>query len=435
MPRIKLTKRAIDAVKPSVGRYTAWDSDVSGFGLRVAPSGERIYVLKYRFGGQQRWYTIGRHGSPWTPEQARKKAKELLGDVEKGIDPAARRTADRQALTVSELCDLYLDEGATHKKASTTKADRGRINHHLKPLLGRKRVDAITRADIERLLVDVASGKTAAPEPKKDERPAGGIARGGTGVAAQCVTLMGTLLAFAVTRGIRSDNPAHGVKKPAVRKMERFLSEKEIAGLASALHQEAQASGNVYPAAAIKLLLLTGCRRGEILNLQWSHVDFERQCLRLPDSKTGAKVVYLNAPALLLLKALPRIEGNPYVITGGKVARNKKPIEGTTNGRLVGIDKVWFRVRKKAELQDVRLHDLRHSFASIGAIGGLSLPIIGALLGHKHAATTARYSHLSADPIRAANEAVGARIAAAMATQGPTDMHDGGTVVTLPQRR
>jgi integrase len=191
-----------------------------------------------------------------------------------------------------------------------------------------------------------------------------------------------------------------------VRKLDRFLSEKEIARLANALNDEARASGSPYATMAIKLLLLTGCRRGEILNLRWEHVDFERQCLRLPDSKTGAKVVYLNAPALALLQELPPVKGNPHVLAGA-----------TNGGPLIGIDKIWYRVRTNAGIADVRLHDLRHSFASVGAIGGFSLPIIGALLGHKHAATTARYAHLSADPVRAANEAVGARIAAAMAKQ------------------
>ena len=235
---------------------------------------------------------------------------------------------------------------------------------------------------------------------------AGSIARGGSGVAGQCVTLMGTLLAFAIERGLRKDNPAHGVKKPPVRKMERFLSEDEIARLAAALDDEAAASKNPYPAAALKLLLLTGCRRGEILNLQWQHVDFERQCLRLADSKTGAKVVYLNAPAATLLLELPRLPENPYVIVGA--------VKGAP---LVGMDKIWRSIRKGAGLEGIRLHDLRHSFASVGAIGGLSLPIIGALLGHKHAMTTARYAHLSADPVRAANEAIGSRIAAAMVGQ------------------
>jgi integrase len=153
----------------------------------------------------------------------------------------------------------------------------------------------------------------------------------------------------------------------------------------------------------IKLLLLTGCRRSEILNLLWENVDFEHQCLRLRDSKTGAKVVYLNAPSLAILHSLSNDTGNPHVFPGNR-----------RDSRLICIDKAWSRVRRNAGLEDVRLHDLRHSFASVGAVGGLSLPIIGALLGHKHAATTSRYAHLSADPIRAANEMIGARIAAAM---------------------
>ena len=217
------------------------------------------------------------------------------------------------------------------------------------------------------------------------------------------VALLSTIFAFAIQRRLRADNPAHGIKRPPVRKMERFLSEQEFARLATALAAEASASNTSYPSAAIKLLLLTGCRRSEILNLLWQEVDFEHQCLRLPDSKTGAKIIYLNAPALAILGSLPKDTGNPYVIAGNR-----------RDSRVVGIDKVWVRIRKNAGLEDVRLHDLRHSFASVGAVGGLSLPIIGALLGHKHAATTSRYAHLSADPIRAANEMIGARIAAAM---------------------
>jgi integrase len=187
--------------------------------------------------------------------------------------------------------------------------------------------------------------------------------------------------------------------------MQRFLSEQEITRLAAALDMEASASGNPFPVAAIKLLLFTGCRRSEIMQLRWEHVDFERgrEGLRLPDSKTGEKTVHLNAPALAVLNELPRITGNPFVIAGTR--------DGAAFG---GLDKVWARVRKAAELDRVRLHDLRHSFASVAAAGGVSLPIIGAMLGHKHASTTSIYAHLSADPVRAANEAVGKRIAAAM---------------------
>jgi len=169
-------------------------------------------------------------------------------------------------------------------------------------------------------------------------------------------------------------------------------------------------------------LLLTGCRRGEIVNLCWGYVDFERECLRLPDSKTGAKVVYLNAPSRALLQKLPRMADNPRVVPGMR-----------SDSASAAIDYTWSRVRTAAGLTDVRLHDLRHSFASVGAAGGLSLPIIGALLGHKHAATTARYAHLSADPLRAANDAVGARIAAAMSRT--SEAVPAADVVDLPPRR
>jgi integrase len=311
--------------------------------------------------------------------------------------------------TLSEVCDLYLTEGASHKKPSTLRNDRGRILHHIDPVLGRKRVDQITRGDVERLLVEVQQGRTAAQPLAPDVRRPGSIATGGKGVAGQCVALISTILGFAITRGFRTDNPARGVKKPPTRKMERFLSVEEIARLAMALHAELGRTNNPYPAAAIKLLLLTGGRRGEIIGLQWQYVDFEFFCLRLPDSKTGAKVIYLSPPALELLAGLPRQADNPFVFPGNRASSG-----------LIGIDKIWFRVRAAAGLQNVRLRDLRHSFASIGAGGGLSLPVIGALLGHKHRATTARYAHLSADPLRAANDLVGKRIADAMARSAET---------------
>ena len=422
--RGKITKRAVDALLSNSRDAVLWDQEVRGFGIRARAGGAKSYILQYRAGtgrgARLRKFTIGKHGSPWTPETARTEAKKLRGLIASGQDPAERRLAERKALTVSELCDLYLAEGATHKKASTLKADRGRILNHIKPLLGRKQVDKITRGDVERMLVDVRAGITAAAEPKEGKRRPGSITTGGAGVAAQCVALTSTLLGFALARGLRSDNPALGIKKPPIRKMERFLSEAEIARLAVALDAEADRTGDPYPAAAIKLLLFTGGRRGEIIGLQWQHVDFEHHCLRLPDSKTGAKVIYLNPPALELLASLPRLSATSHVFAG----RRK-------GGPLGGIDKVWFRIRAAAGLNQVRLHDLRHSFASIGVVGGLSLPIIGALLGHKHAATTARYAHLSADPLRAANDVVGKRIARAMARSSDMDNRLADNVIEI----
>jgi integrase len=423
--RGKITKRAVDAlVAKTRAEAVLWDDEIRGFGIRVRSGGAKTYILQYRAGTGRRAplrkLTIGKHGSPWTPSTARTEAKRLLGLVASGEDPANRRMEECKTLTVADLCDLYLSEGVAHKKASTLRADRGRIVHHIKPLLGQKRVDKIRREDIERMLVEVQARKMAVPAPNKGERRPGSIPTGGSGVAAQCVALMSTLLAFAVARRFRDDNPAIGIKKPPVRKMERFLSEQEIAQLATALSEEVTRTGNPYPAASIKLLLLTGARRGEILGLQWQHVDFDRTCLRLPDSKTGAKVIYLNAPALEILVNLPRLSNNTHVFPG---KHENRPVGG--------MDKVWFRVRAAAGLTDVRLHDLRHSFASIGVAGGVSLPVIGALLGHKNAATTGRYSHLSADPLRAANDLVGMRIAAAMKLSSTVQNSEGEKIIRM----
>ena len=406
--RGKITKRSVDGlVAESQAEVVLWDTETKGFGIRARSSGAKAYIVHYRAGTGRgaalRKLTIGRHGSPWTPHAARIEAKRLLGLVASGEDPAERKSAERRAMTVAELCDLYVAEGAAHKKASTLKADLGRILHHIKPQLGQKRVEKLARADIERMMIAVKTGSAVQQRPAHYKRPPGSLPAGGSGVAAQCVALMSTLLAFAVARGLRPDNPALGIKKPPIQKMERFLSEEEIARLASALEAEARATSNPYPAAAIKLLLLTGARRGEIVALQWQNVDFERKCLRLPDSKTGAKVIFLNEPALGVIRSLPRLADNWYVIPGTRT--------GAASG---AIDKAWTRVRSSAGLRDVRLHDLRHSFASMGVVDGLSLPIIGALLGHKHSATTARYAHLTSGPLRVANDAVGDRIAAAM---------------------
>ncbi|MBV8848064.1 MAG: integrase arm-type DNA-binding domain-containing protein, partial [Methylobacteriaceae bacterium] len=310
---MKLTKRAIDAIQPGEKRVPIWDDELPGFGIRVNRNGHSVYVLKYRADGRQGWFTIGKHGAPWTPEQARKEALRLLGEVALGGDPARKRKEERTAITVAELCDQYLAEGVAHKKALTLKSDRGRVEHHIKPLLGNRRVASLTRADIEKLLSDVIRGKTAAKVPGKNRAP-GTLPKGGQGVGAQCVVLMGTLLSFAKARGIREDDPAHGVKKPAVRKLERFLTRDEIRRFATALKVECERAP--YECAAITLLLFTGCRRSEILTLKWRQVDFEREMLLLPDSKSGAKPVYLNAPAIDLLKQIPRVDGNPYVIIG-----------------------------------------------------------------------------------------------------------------------
>jgi hypothetical protein len=278
--RAKITKRTVDTAEPGGATYLVRDTEVKGFVLVVTPASAKSYAVDYRVGSgrgsPKRRLTIGKHGSPWTPEMARAEAKRLLAEVATGRDPATARQADRRALKFGELIDLYLAEGVGHKKPSTLNADRGRIEHHLRPLLGKLRVDRIARADVERMRNAVTAGTTAQKIEDGEKRPSGTMAKGGKGVAAQCVTLVSAIFAVANERGICAANPARGVKKAPVRKVERFLAEAEIGRLAAVLDAEAQRTGNPFPSAAIKLLLLTGCRRGEIVNLLWEHVRTRR---------------------------------------------------------------------------------------------------------------------------------------------------------------
>jgi integrase len=258
----KITKRVVDAAQNQSATYLVRDREVKGFVLVITPAGAKSYAVDYRAGSgrgaPKRRLTIGKHGSPWTPEAARIEAKRLLAEVAAGRDPAIARQQDRDALTFGDLIDIYLAEGAGHKKSSTLKVDRGRVEHHLRPLLGKLRSDRIGRAEVERMRNAVAAGKTAEKIASAEQRRPGSIASGGKGTAAQCVALVSSIYAFAIGRGLCVDNPARGVKKAPVRKIERFLSEAEIARLAEALDAEALQSGNPYPPAAIRLLLLTG---------------------------------------------------------------------------------------------------------------------------------------------------------------------------------
>jgi integrase len=393
------------------------DRGLAGFGVRRVEAA-RVYFVQYRFGygrrGRLRWFSIGRHGAIWkdghplTLDKARSEAKRLLGLVRNGTDPAEGRDTDKTALTVAELCDEYLKavptlptRRGTIKKASTLATDTGRIERHIKPLLGRLRIDAVTRRDVERFAADVAAGKTKADIKTKTRGRA--IVDGGKGTAARTLGLLGAIFSYAVAERHRADNPVRGVRRDPGRQMQRFLSAEEIGRLGAAL-TSAEAEGvNASAIAAIRLLAFTGARRGEILGLEWRHVDQERGVLRLPDTKTGAREVVLPAPARAVLAGLKRIDGNPYVLPGEK--------EGT---HYAGLPKIWQDIKAKAEMPDLRLHDLRHSFASVAAARGDSLLMIGRLLGHVDPKTTSRYAHLGTDPIKAAAEGVADTIARAM---------------------
>jgi len=394
----RLSKRIVDSISPGNRDTFVWDTDVKGFGLKVTPAGRKVYVVQTRINGRLRRYTIGRHGSPWTPDMARNEALTLLADTRQGKDPADEKRAKQTDLTISELCDLYLAEGCEGKKQSTITLDRSRIERHVKPLLGKKHVKTLIRADLERFMADVAVGKTAIDERTRKRGRA--IVKGGRGAANRTLEMIGAMLEFAVNRGLRPSNPARGIRRYKDQTFERFLTSEELIRLGQALRAASDRGENGYAIAAILFLLLTGCRKGEALTLQWPWVDLERACLRLPDSKTGAKVVPLGEPVLRLLESLPRIEGNPHVFPGAK--------EG---GHLIGIQKIWARIRSEADLGDLRLHDLRHHFISVGASSGESLYILGKVAGHKQAATTQRYAHLADDPVKGAADRIASVIA------------------------
>lgn len=401
---IKITKRAVDAAQAQAKDSFLWDSELRGFGLKVTPKGRKVFVLQYRLHGPNaKRFTIGPYGNPWTADTARIKAKELLGDVSKGIDPASAKKAEKQAKTVSELCDLYLADGCGTKKPSTIATDTGRVERHIKPLLGHKRVKDVTTADVRKFMKDVASGKTAANV--KTGKHGRARVTGGKGTATRTVGLLGSIFTFAVESGMRSDNPVRGVKRFPDQRNERFLSPAELARLGDALAAAERDGRNKVAIDAIRLLVLTGCRKSEVLTLQWSHVNFEAGYLELPDSKTGQKRVPLGAPALELLASLPRLEGNPHVFPG--------EVEGQ---HLVGLPRIWNAIRLKAELPGVRLHDLRHSFASVGAGAGMGLVVVGKLLGHRDPKTTARYAHIAEDPAKAAADRIAGALSASMAS-------------------
>lgn len=402
----KITKRNVDSTEAEPGDVFVWDTEVKGFGLKVTPKGRKVYLLQYRLpGSSTRRYTIGVHGAPWTPDGARNEAIALLGQVSRGEDPAEVRQSVRADPTIAELCDLYFAEGVATKKTSTVTADRARIERHVKPVLGRKQLRSLTRADITRFLSDVASGKTAVDERTRKRGRA--IVRGGPIAANRSLATLSAVLAFANERGMRADNPVSGVKKFKEGKRTRFLSNDEIARLGEALRASEAEGVNPYAIAAIRLLVLTGCRKNEILSLRWDEVDIGSGFLRLSESKTGAKLVYLGAPARTLLSGVPMQIGNPHVICGDKIG-----------GHFVGLQKVWVYVRMKAGLHDVRLHDLRHSFASVAASSGESLLVIGKVLGHSTVSATSRYAHLSDNPVRAATEGASGKIESFLSANG-----------------
>jgi len=401
VPKVKLTKRQIDSIKPGDREQVFWDTEVKGFGLRVRPGGSRVFVVQYRnAAGRTRKLSLGRYGR-LTPAEARSLAKQRLAEVAKGEDPAEDRSFAKTSPTIRDLAERYLTEHAAVKKKPRSAAeDRRLLEKHILPALGNTKVLAVTRADVAKLHHGL---------------------RGTPYLANRVLALASKMFALAEAWGLRPQgpNPTLGIERFKERARKRYLSGEELARLGAALAKaEQDGSESPYVVAAIRLLLFTGARRGEILSLKWSEVNFSGARINLSDSKTGEKVIYLNEPALRVLAEVPRQADNPHVIVGAR-----------PGSHLVNLQKPWTRVRARAALDDVRLHDIRHSFGAVAAASGMGLPLIGSLMGHSQPATTARYAHLADDPQRAAAEKIGQKIAEAL-TQEPSRK-----VVNLDERR
>ena len=366
IPRI--TKRSVDAVKVGGADIVYWDGELTGFGLRVRRSGRKSYVVQTRIAGKLCWFTIGPHG-PLNPNQARARALEILACAKKGIDP---RDADARREAQPSMADLgrrFLEEYVpVHCKPSTREEYSRSVRLFVDPVIGELRVPEVQRKDIAALHHGLRD------KPYQANRTLGVLSK---------------MFSLAEVWGWRPDgsNPCRHVKRYKEHKRERFLSPEETERLGQVLRDVEEEMPSAV--AAFRLLLLTGCRMSEIRDLRWEYVKDD--CIELPDAKTGGRVVPLGPEARAVLSAIPRDEDNPWVIAG------RLP-----GSHLTDLQRPWRRIRKQAGLEGVRIHDLRHSFASRALALGESLTMIGKLLGHTQVQTTARYAHLARDSIQTA---------------------------------
>jgi integrase len=404
----KITKRTVDAIRPLPHRESfVWDSGdgaLKGFGVRMKPSGVGSYILQYRNSeGRTRRLTLGRIAS-LTPEQARALAKDKQHAIAHGADPSAERRAARKGITVAELCDRYLEEATAGKilgrhrrpiKASTLASDRLRIERHVKPLIGRRAVAGLSIVDIEDLQNDIAGGKTAKKRPRTGRT---GVPSGGKHIASRTI---GMLASIFQRYKISPVNPARGVRRFADNRAERYLKIDEIAALGQAAREAEVEGGSRTGIAAIRALILTGCRRNEILTLPWDWFDAKARCIRFDDTKVGPQIRPLGSAAVEFLSRQPR--NGHWIFPSDRGA-----------GCFVSIARVLADVCARVKLADVTPHTLRHTFGSIAAELGYSELTIAGLLGHAARGVTQRYSHLPDSTLIAAADRVSARIAAAL---------------------
>ena len=383
MPKIKINRSTVEKLPRPDGEKPIYffDTILPGFAVRVSPKGVKAFVVQGRARGRMHRRNLGRFPVV-SPEEARERARAMLSKMAAGKAPDQNLERVKVSLALDEWLKVHVKPKLKPRTALDYETIAKKV---LKPALGSRYVADVERADIAKLHGD----RCATPRRSN-----------------YILAIARSFFSYLEDAGYRDrdSNPAKRIKAFPENRRERFLTREEL-GQAAAAITAAEVSGaiSLHAAAALRLCILTGARQGEIRALKWREVDLERGLLLLEDSKTGRKTIYLNAPALGILKMLPRIKGNEFVIVGelkGEPYRN--------------LTRAWIKVRKLAKLPDVRLHDLRHTFASVGASESLSLPIIGRLLGHSVPATTARYAHLAADPVREANERIGERLAEVM---------------------
>jgi integrase len=377
----KITDRlARELSPPPSGNRIAYDTEIKGFGLRITAKGHKAFILNYSVAGRERRYTIGGYGrDQWTVEAARKKAGELRLIVDNGEDPLAGRVEARIAPTVVDLCRRFAEEHLPKIRPSTQRSYRQIIDGDILPELNHQKVAAVTFSDVDAL-------------HRKITR------RGASYRANRTIAVLSKMFSLSIRWGWRQDNPVKGIERNQELKRHRYLSGDEIVRLTKALaeHRDQQAAN------IIRLLLLTGARRGELQAARWGDIDIEKGVWTKPGSTTKQKTMHrvpLSGAARQLLAELSRtaLPGAEFVFPSNGSHRSE-------------IKHNWAAICRAAGIKDARMHDLRHTYASILASAGQSLPVIGALLGHSQPATTARYAHIFDDPLRAATERVRAAI-------------------------
>ena len=376
-PRSRITDSVVRRLQgPGHGNRVTYDDDVTGFGVRVTSAGAKSFVLNYRIAGRERRYTLGRYPA-WSVLAAREEARRLRRRIDLGEDPLQARVEERDAATVDDLCAEYSEAHLPRKRPGSQRNDRAMIAQYILPALGPRKVADLEFADIAKLHRSLSKRSPY--------------------VANRVIALLSKMFSLSQQWGWRETNPCRGVERNAEGRRERYLSADEIERLNAAL----TAHPNQQAANVVRMLLLTGARRGELMSSRWEEFDLQGDVWHKPSAHTKQKRYHrvpLSQPAGDLMRSIraQAVDASPFVFPG---RRREAPLKE--------IKRFWDQIRRDAAIEDVRLHDIRHTYASILVSGGLSLPIVGALLGHTQPGTTARYGHLFDEPLRDATGRVG----------------------------